>query len=74
MDYGVEVSPAARKFGSTQQEIDSLSDDDDFSDDLSLVDSDDEKRFDLNRASPHNAIQVVTGAIRVKVSQFLQFL
>ncbi|KAH1014487.1 hypothetical protein HUJ05_012345 [Dendroctonus ponderosae] len=57
VDGGMEVYPAGGKIGPTHQEIDSLSDDDDFSDDLSLVDSDDEKRFDLNRYSPHNAIQ-----------------
>ncbi|KAH1007018.1 hypothetical protein HUJ04_004300 [Dendroctonus ponderosae] len=59
VDGGMEVYPAGGKIGPTHQEIDSLSDDDDFSDDLSLVDSDDEKRFDLNRYSPHNAIQVL---------------
>ncbi|XP_066143036.1 uncharacterized protein HLH3B [Euwallacea fornicatus] len=56
--HAVSLSPSSRKVQNlNQQEVDSMSDDDDFSDDFSLVDSDDEKRFDFNRYSPHNAIQ-----------------
>ncbi|XP_050315889.1 uncharacterized protein LOC126750353 [Anthonomus grandis grandis] len=59
MDWSVsendnlEISPVTRRTF-MQHEIDSLSDEDDFSDEISLVDSDDEKRFDFNRCPPHH--------------------
>lgn len=63
MDYAMTtISPPGRK----PLENDSMSDDDDFSDEFSLVDSDDERRFDFNRYSPHNSIQVIPNFLALK--------
>ncbi|CAH1123624.1 unnamed protein product [Ceutorhynchus assimilis] len=56
----LDYSTSDCKIQIIQHEADFWSDDDDFSDDLSLADSDEEKRLDIHRFSPHNAIHQAT--------------
>ncbi|CAH0550077.1 unnamed protein product [Brassicogethes aeneus] len=53
-DYSASSSPNVRKFN--HQDQDSLSDDDDFSDEFSIIDSDDEKRAEA-RFNHHHVVQ-----------------
>lgn len=55
-DYSTSSSPNAGR-SAQNQDPDSLSDDDDFSDEFSVIDSDDEKRVDV-RYSSHPMVQV----------------
>ncbi|KAF7268421.1 hypothetical protein GWI33_018431 [Rhynchophorus ferrugineus] len=52
-DFNRGATPPGCRALVPPQEMDSFSDDDDFSDELSLVDSDEEKRLDLTRFSIH---------------------
>ncbi|XP_018579985.1 neurogenic differentiation factor 1 [Anoplophora glabripennis] len=54
-DYSTSSSPNVGRSGQNQ-DPDSLSDDDDFSDEFSVIDSDDEKRVDV-RYSSHHMVQ-----------------
>lgn len=56
-DHSTSSSPNLRRFNHHDQ--DSLSEDDDFSDEFSIIDSDDDKRAD-SRYNPHPIVQVVT--------------
>lgn len=65
-DYSASSSPNRRIV--LQNEMDSLSDEDDFSDEFSIIDSDDEKRTD-RFAQSHSLMQV-----RIIISGLFQFL
>lgn len=56
-DYSTSSSPNAGR-SAQNQDPDSLSDDDDFSDEFSVIDSDDERRTDV-RYSSHPMVQVI---------------